>query len=36
VRRRRIGEQARTLAEAKLSYPKLAENLIQLYGRLVA
>jgi glycosyltransferase involved in cell wall biosynthesis len=36
ARCRRVGEQARTLAEEKLSYPRLAENLIQLYGRLVA
>ena len=36
ARRRQVGAAARTLAEEKLSYPKLAERLIELYGRLVA
>lgn len=35
-RRRQVGVAARALAEEKLSYPKLAERLIEMYGRLVA
>ena len=36
ARRRQAGTAARALAEEKLSYPKLAERLIGLYGKLVA
>jgi glycosyltransferase involved in cell wall biosynthesis len=36
ARRRAVGAAARGLAEEKLSYPKLAERLIGLYGGLVA
>lgn len=36
ARRDQIGAAARRLAEEKLSYPKLADGLIELYGRLVA
>ena len=35
VRRERMGARARELAAAELSYPKLAERLIELYGRMV-
>jgi glycosyltransferase involved in cell wall biosynthesis len=36
ARRRQVGEAARALAEEKLSYPRLADRLIELYGSLVA
>jgi glycosyltransferase involved in cell wall biosynthesis len=35
-RRRKVGAAARALAEEKLSYPRLAERLIDLYRKLVA
>jgi glycosyltransferase involved in cell wall biosynthesis len=35
ARRAEAGAAARRLAEEKLSYPKLAERLIEMYGRLV-
>jgi glycosyltransferase involved in cell wall biosynthesis len=35
ARRRQVGDAARALAEEKLSYPRLADGLIQLYDGLV-